>query len=118
MSDGVLTRALADLERAGIPLAATLDPARRDDCLRAPGIGRKALGRLQEAAVEAAALTRCRMTPTPDAIRAARLAAGLTQAAAAALVQAGLRSWSHWENGDRRMPAATWELFMIKTRHR
>jgi len=60
MSDGVLTRALADLTRAGIPLAATLDPARRDDCLRAPGIGRKALERLQEAAVEAAELTRGR----------------------------------------------------------
>lgn len=56
MSDGVLTRALADLERAGIPLAATLDPTRRGDCLRAPGIGRKALERLQEAAAEAAEL--------------------------------------------------------------
>lgn len=58
------------------------------------------------------------MTPAPETIRAAREAAGLTQAAAAALVHAGLRSWSHWENGDRRMPAATWELFLIKTRHR
>ena len=56
MSDGVLTRALADLKRAGIPLAATLDPARRDDCLRAPGIGLKALERLQEAAAAAAEL--------------------------------------------------------------
>lgn len=54
MSDGVLTRALADLKRAGIPLAATLDPAMRDDCLRAPGIGLKAFDRLQEAAVKAA----------------------------------------------------------------
>ena len=54
------------------------------------------------------------MIPTPAEIRAARQAAGLTQAAAAALVQAGLRSWSHWENGDRRMPAATWELFRLK----
>ena len=35
MSDGVLTRALADLSRAGIPIAAALDPARRDDL--APG---------------------------------------------------------------------------------
>jgi len=60
MSDGVLTRALADLERAGIPLAATLDPARRDDCLRAPGIGLKALERLQEADGEAAGLKRGR----------------------------------------------------------
>jgi len=54
------------------------------------------------------------MSPDPDAIRAAREAAGLTQAAAAALVHAGLRTWSHWEAGDRRMPAATWELFCIK----
>lgn len=60
MSDGVLTRALADLKRAGIPLAATLDPARRDDCLRAPGIGLKAFDRLQEAAVKAAELKRGR----------------------------------------------------------
>ena len=50
MSDGVLTRAIADLERAGIPLAAVLDPARRDDILRTPGIGRKAYARLREAA--------------------------------------------------------------------
>ena len=60
MSDGVLTRALADLERAGIQLAATLDPARRDDCLRVPGIGLKAFDRLQEAAVKAAELKRGR----------------------------------------------------------
>lgn len=56
MSDGVLTRALADLARAGIQLAAALDPARRDDILRAPGIGLKAYGRLQEAATAAADL--------------------------------------------------------------
>ena len=56
MSDGVLTRALADLERAGIPLAAALDPSKRDDILRAPGIGLKAYDRLQEAAAVAADL--------------------------------------------------------------
>lgn len=56
MSDGVLTRALADLSRAGIPIAAALDPARRDDILRAPGIGLKAYDRLQEAAAIAADL--------------------------------------------------------------
>ncbi len=50
MSGGVLTRALSDLDRAGIPLAAALDPARRDDILRAPGIGQKAYARLREAA--------------------------------------------------------------------
>ena len=54
------------------------------------------------------------MTPAPAEIRAAREAAGLTQAAAAAIVHSGLRTWSHWENGDRRMPAATWELFRLK----
>ena len=56
MSDGVLTRALADLSRAGIPIAAALDPARRDDILRAPGIGLKAYDRLQETAAIAADL--------------------------------------------------------------
>ena len=50
MSDGVLTRALADLGRAGIPLSAALDQSRREDILRAPGIGPKAYSRLREAA--------------------------------------------------------------------
>ena len=50
MSDGVLTRALADLDRAGIPLASVLDPSRREDILRAKGIGKKAYARLREAA--------------------------------------------------------------------
>lgn len=53
MSDGVLTRALSDLDRAGIPLAAALDPGRHEDILRVPGIGTKAFGRLQEAATNA-----------------------------------------------------------------
>ncbi len=56
MSDGVLTRALSDLERAGIPLAAVLDPAKRATCLRAVGISLKTYGRLQEAAIAASAL--------------------------------------------------------------
>ena len=60
MSDGVLTRALADLERAGIPLTAALDPARREDILRAPGIGLKAYDRLQEAATAEAEPKRTR----------------------------------------------------------
>ncbi len=53
MSDGALTRALADLARAGIPLSAALDPARREDILRSPGVGLKAYDRLQEAATAA-----------------------------------------------------------------
>lgn len=54
------------------------------------------------------------MTPTPDAIRAAREAAGLTQASAAALVYVGLRTWNRWEAGQAAMHPAIWELYMIK----
>jgi len=48
--------------------------------------------------------------PAPEAIRAARQAAGLTQTQAAELVHAGLRSWQQWEAGDRRMHPAIWDL--------
>lgn len=53
-------------------------------------------------------------TPTPTEIRAAREAAGLTQAAAAALVHTTGRVWRQWEAGDRKMHAAFWELFRLK----
>lgn len=61
----------------------------------------------------------CR-NPTPDEIRAAREAAGLTQTEAARLICATLRAWQGWEAGvgtpgHRRMPAGLWELFGIKT---
>lgn len=52
--------------------------------------------------------------PTPDEIRAARKAAGLTQTEAARLVFASLISWQKWEAGDRRMHPAFWELFRRK----
>lgn len=52
--------------------------------------------------------------PTPDEIVAARLAAGLTQTAAGALLHTSLRAWQQWEAGDRRMHPALWELFRIK----
>lgn len=55
-SDGVLTRALAALAGAGLPLAAALDPGKRDEFLRVPCIGLKTYGRLQEAAIAAAEL--------------------------------------------------------------
>ena len=57
-------------------------------------------------------------SPSPAEIRQARELAGLSQAQAAALVHAGLRSWQHWEAGDRVMHPAFWELFQIKTRYR
>ena len=61
------------------------------------------------------------MTPTPDEIKAARKAAGLTQTAAAAVVHAKLRAWQQWEAqpstaSHRPMSAANWELFCIKTK--
>lgn len=52
--------------------------------------------------------------PSPMEIRSARESAGLTLAAAAALVHASLRSWQQWEAGDRKMHPAFWELFTIK----
>ena len=57
--------------------------------------------------------------PTPAEIKAARTAAGLTQSQAAALVHAGLKTWQNWESESgegRKIPLASWELFLIKTR--
>lgn len=58
--------------------------------------------------------------PSPDEVRAAREAAGLTQAQAAALVHATLRNWQQWEDATgganaRRMHPGLWELFRIKS---
>lgn len=54
---------------------------------------------------------------SPEKIRAARLALGLTQKQAAAIVHSHhFKSWQRWENGEREMPLSTWELFLIKTK--
>ena len=59
--------------------------------------------------------------PSPSQVRARRLAAGLTQTQAAELVHTTCRAWQHWESEDdgsmahRRMHAAFWELFTLKT---
>lgn len=53
--------------------------------------------------------------PPPEEIRAARLAAGLTQTDAAQLVHTTCRVWQQWEAGDRRMHPAFWELFSLKS---
>ena len=55
-------------------------------------------------------------TPTPDAVRAARLAAGQTQAQAAALLGVQPRTYQRWEAGDSRMPAAAWALYRLEVR--
>ncbi len=52
--------------------------------------------------------------PTPEQIKAAREAAGLTQTAAGALVHSSLRTWQQWEAGDRKMHPGLWELFCLK----
>jgi putative transcriptional regulator len=54
--------------------------------------------------------------PAPEDIRAARLAAGLTQTAAGELLHTALRTWQQWEAGDRKMHLAMWELFSIKSK--
>jgi len=55
--------------------------------------------------------------PTPAEIRARREAAGLTQAQAAELVHLGAQPrWAEYENGERNIDLARWELFLIKTR--
>lgn len=58
--------------------------------------------------------------PSPEDVRAAREAAGLTQTQAAALVHASTRNWQQWEQAEganvRRMHPGLWELFRIKTK--
>jgi DNA-binding transcriptional regulator YiaG len=54
-------------------------------------------------------------TPRPEEVSAARVARGLTQAAAAKVVHCALQTWQRWEQGDRRMHPAMWELFLRKT---
>ena len=47
----------------------------------------------------------------PASIKAARLAAGLTQTEAAALVYRRLNSWQDWEAGNRHIDPGLWDLF-------
>jgi transcriptional regulator with XRE-family HTH domain len=53
--------------------------------------------------------------PSPATIRTARKAARLTQKQAAELVSVSLSTWGKWEAGTHRMPASTFEMFLIKT---
>lgn len=56
------------------------------------------------------------LRPAPAVIKAARIAAGLTQTKAAALLYKTCRIWQMWEAGERPMCPALWELFLIKTK--
>lgn len=54
--------------------------------------------------------------PPPEAITAARQAAGLSQAQAAELVGLGDKArWSEYERGARAPDAARWALFLLAT---
>jgi transcriptional regulator with XRE-family HTH domain len=53
---------------------------------------------------------------TPEQIRAARKAAGLTQAQAAKLIGLGSQTrWSEYEHGVRTMRVQSWRLFRLLT---
>ena len=56
--------------------------------------------------------------PSAAEIRAARVAADMTQTEAGALVHTSCRSWQQWEAGDRRMHPAFWELFLGKIKRK
>ncbi|MHB1619705.1 MAG: helix-turn-helix domain-containing protein [Sulfuricella sp.] len=53
-------------------------------------------------------------SPTPDEIRAARKAVGLSQTAAAELIYSTMRTWQDWEAGKAHMHPGLWELFRKK----
>lgn len=52
--------------------------------------------------------------PSPTEIRVARTYVGESQANAAAAVHVDQRTWKRWEYGERKMPLAAWELYLIK----
>lgn len=55
--------------------------------------------------------------PGPNEVRAARIAAGLTQAEAAELVHLGSHvRWSEYERGVEKISLQTWHLFLLLTR--
>ena len=54
--------------------------------------------------------------PSPEEIRAARKALGLTQTAAAVMVYCTCRCWQKWEAGECKMHKAIWELWQIKAK--
>lgn len=56
--------------------------------------------------------------PSPEQIRAAREAAGLSQSAAARLIHSTRRTWQDWEAGVARMHPAFFELFVIRSDER
>lgn len=56
--------------------------------------------------------------PTPEQIKAARAAAGLSVLEAAALIGYSYRTWEGWEYGRRPMRQAVFDAFVAKTKKR
>lgn len=52
--------------------------------------------------------------PTPDQIREARAATGMSAREAAKVIHSTLRTWQDWERGIARMHPGLWELFLLK----
>jgi len=52
--------------------------------------------------------------PSPEDVKVARIASGLTQEQAGAAVGVARRTWQDWERGQRRMPPGLFELFGLK----
>jgi len=52
--------------------------------------------------------------PLPEMITSDRYSFQLTQAQAAKLIYATVRTWQDWEAGRRRMHPALYELFVLK----
>lgn len=55
------------------------------------------------------------LVPTPEAIRASRKQAGLSQRASAELVHVCRRSWQSYEKGKAEIKLGLWELYLFKT---
>jgi DNA (cytosine-5)-methyltransferase 1 len=53
-------------------------------------------------------------SPTSQQIRKARERAGLSRKDAADLIYKSVRTWEKWENGERTMDPAFWELWQRK----
>jgi DNA-binding transcriptional regulator YiaG len=59
------------------------------------------------------------LSPAPAEIKEKRLAAGLTQTQAGALIETPLRTWQGWETekgirAHRKMDGRIWELWLLK----
>lgn len=53
--------------------------------------------------------------PTPEQVKAARMAAGHSQTEAATVIYKQVLAWQRYESGAREMDPAYFELYMIKT---